>query len=214
MSKAKLERRKRRRRLDAERARKEQEFADDFDDGDDDGDVDADERRGGITGALDSVKGFFENRWAGDPDVVQERKSLSGRTKQRPEPPPLPLALGSLLAMVFPATLVLNSLTVFGQYPLMAALGIIVGLGLACVAFFLFKRRYWAWVTTIVVLGLFTISFVIGAVVQGALGWLLGSVYTVAPILLLSVPGSRAALIRGGGDSAPASDGAIDPEVG
>lgn len=181
MSRAKIERRKRRRRLAAEKARRENADIDITDVSDDA----EDERAAGPR--------WWPRRETADrpPRTDRNTDDTAAGDTEGPQPPPLPLAIGALLSVAFAANLVLGGIGQFSKRPVFGGVIFAIGLSFAVVAYYVYKRRRWAWIAMVMALGFVTATFVVGAIAQGAPGWLLGSVFTVAPLLLLLLPGTR-----------------------
>lgn len=130
-----------------------------------------------------------------------EAKSRSERAAERraaTNQPPLPLSLGAIMVMGFAATLVLSGLTNATLAPSLRAGFSLVGAGFIASAWFMYRRKGWAWGVCVCGAGIGTGFFVVYAIVSGAPQALLNAVFFVCPLLLLLLPGSRAALEWGG----------------
>lgn len=134
-------------------------------------------------------------------DPEPERKSLSERSAERREAtnqPPLPLSLGAIMVMGFAATLLLQGIAGASAPPVYRIVVIVLGGGFIVSAFYTYRRKGWAWAVCVCGTGLGTSFFVVYAVASGNFQVLLNAVFFVCPMLLLLLPGSRAAIEWGG----------------
>lgn len=126
-----------------------------------------------------------------------ERKSYSERAAERraaTNQPPLPLSLGAIMVMGFAATLLLQGVTAGGLPPALRATFAVLGAAFLASAYFTYRRKGWAWAVCVIGTGLGTTTFAVLAIVSGTPTVLLNAVFFVCPLLLLLLPGSRAAI--------------------
>lgn len=130
-------------------------------------------------------------------EAEPEPKSYSERAAERraaTNQPPLPLSLGVIMVMGFAATLLLQGLTAGAAPPTYRVVVIALGAGFITSAFFTYRRKGWAWSVCVCGTGIGAGFFVVYAIVSGAPQTLLNAVFFICPLLLLLLPGSRAAL--------------------
>lgn len=172
MSKAKIERRRRRRRLAAQRARREQQEIDITDKG--------------------AGPGASKQR----PRAVASQTRAAHKDGTAREPPPLPLALGALLCVAFAGNLIIAGVARLARSEVLGAGFVTLGALMALDSYFVFKRRYLAWVIMVVVLAFVTAAFLAAAIVLATPAAALPAILTVAPLALLVLPGTRAEVRR------------------
>lgn len=130
-------------------------------------------------------------------EAEPERKSFSERAAERREAtnqPPLPLSLGAIMVMGFAATLLLQGIAGSSAPPTYRIVVIVLGGAFIVSAFYTYRRKGWAWAVCVCGTGLGTSFFVVYAIASGNLQVLLNAVFFVCPLLLLLLPGSRAAV--------------------
>lgn len=142
-------------------------------------------------------------------EAEPEKKPYSERAAQRraaTNQPPLPLSLGAIMVMGFAATLLLQGITAGGAPQVYRIVVVILGSLFLASAYFTYRRKGWAWAVCVIGTGLGTGFFVAYAIASRNSAVLLNAVFFVCPLLLLLLPGSRAAiewgdlrLGRGGG---------------
>jgi len=138
-----------------------------------------------------------------------ERKSFSERAAERREAtnqPPLPLSLGAIMVMGFAATLLLQGIAGSNAPPTYRIVVIVLGGAFITSAFYTYRRKGWAWAVCVCGAGLGASFFVVYAIASANPQVLLNAVFFVCPLLLLLLPGSRAAIEWGGLSRARATD--------
>lgn len=134
-------------------------------------------------------------------EAEPEKKSYSERAAERraaTNQPPLPLSLGAIMVMGFAATLLLQGIIAGQAAPVFRVVVGVLGAVFLASAYFTYKRKGWAWAVCVMGTGLGTGFFVVYAIVSGNTSVLLNGVFFLCPLLLLLLPGSRAALEWGG----------------
>ncbi len=191
MSRAKIERRKRRNRQAAGRQRKlergdEIDIRDsaEFDDAPKLSLVDRFNK-------LMSFGGKDDSPPSKRPARGQSLKRGAQQQDGRPERPPLPLTLGAMLSLGFWAQLVLLGFGMMKSNQLAGVAAMLGGVVLAVVSYMVYKRSYWAWIVTLVVLTFVLATFAVGAVSTGNPAVLLNAVFPAIPLALLLLPGTR-----------------------